>query len=77
MIGSLLLAMTIAPAVAAIGCLAFHNRSIAEKLNLSASIIVFAAAVPLSVLSANGPYYYWANYIVVDMPGELPRSMLN
>ena len=69
MIGSLLLAMTIAPAVAAIGCLAFHNRSIAEKLNLSASIIVFAAAVPLSVLSANGPYYYWANYIVVDMPG--------
>jgi hydrogenase-4 component F len=69
MIGSLLLVMIIAPTAAAIGCLAFRKRAVAEKSNLAASIIVFAAAVPLSVLSANGPYYYWADYIVVDMPG--------
>jgi hydrogenase-4 component F len=69
MVGLLLFAMLIAPAAAAIGCLAFRRQTIAERLNLIASIIVFATAVPLSVLSAKGPYYYWADYIVVDMPG--------
>jgi hydrogenase-4 component F len=69
MVGALLLAMMIAPALAAIGCLAFRQRAIAEKLNLSASIIVFVTAVPVSMLSASGPYYYLANYVVVDMPG--------
>jgi hydrogenase-4 component F len=69
MIGALLLAMMIAPALAAIGCLAFRQRAIAEKLNLAASVIVFSTAVPVSMLSARGPYYYLANYVVVDMPG--------
>jgi hydrogenase-4 component F len=69
MIGSLLLVMMIAPAAAAIGSLVSQKGTIAEKLNLAASIIVSAAAVPLAVLSANGPYFYWADYIVVDMPG--------
>jgi hydrogenase-4 component F len=69
MVGPLLLVMTIAPAAAAIGCLVFHRRSIAEMLNLIASIIVFATAVPLAVLSANGPYRFWDDYVVVDMPG--------
>jgi hydrogenase-4 component F len=69
MIGPLLLAMTIAPAAAALACLVIHKRSVVEKLNLVASIIVFAAAVPLTILSAGGPYHYWADYIVVDMPG--------
>ena len=69
MVGSLLLALVIAPAAAALGCLAFHKRSIAEKLNLAASIIVVVAAIPLAVLSASGPYRFWDDYIVVDMPG--------
>ena len=69
MVGSLLFAMLIAPAVAALGILVFRQPAIAERLNLIASMIVFATAVPLSILSANGPYYFWANYIVVDMPG--------
>jgi hydrogenase-4 component F len=69
MVGALLLAMMIAPALAAIGCLAFRQRAIAEKLNLAASIIVFSTAVPVSMLSAGGPYYYLADYVVVDMPG--------
>jgi hydrogenase-4 component F len=69
MVGSLLIAMLVAPAAAAIGCLIFRRQSIAERLNLLASIIVFATVVPLSILSASGPYYYWAYYIVVDMPG--------
>ncbi len=69
MVGLLLLAMMIAPAAAALACLVIHTRNVAEKLNLAASIIVFATAVPLTVLSASGPYRYWADYIVVDMPG--------
>jgi hydrogenase-4 component F len=69
MVGSLLLVMMIAPAAAVAGCLVFHSRSIAEKLNLIASVIAFAAAVALAILSANGPYRFWDDYIVVDMPG--------
>jgi hydrogenase-4 component F len=69
MIAALLLAMVITPAAAALGCLIFHQRAVAEKLNLVASIIVFATAVPLSVFSASGPYRFWGDYIVVDMPG--------
>lgn len=69
MIGGLLLAMLIAPAAAALGCLAFRNRGVAEALNLIASIIVLATAVLLTALSASGPYRFWDDYIVVDMPG--------
>ena len=69
MVGLLVVAMTIAPAAAAFACLVIHERGVVEKLNLAASIIVFAAAVPLAILSAGGPYRYWDDYVVVDMPG--------
>jgi hydrogenase-4 component F len=69
MVGSLVLAMVVAPAAAALGCLILHKRDIAEKLNLAASIIVFAVAVPLAVLSTEGPYRFWGDYVIVDMPG--------
>lgn len=69
MVGTLLLAVTIAPAAAVLGCLAFHDRRAAEALNLLASIIAFIAAIGLAVLSASGPYLFWHDYIVVDMPG--------
>ncbi len=69
MIGPLLLTMMSAPAAAVLGCLAFRDRRIAEQLNLAASVVVFAAAVPLTMLSAGGPYSFWRDYIVVDMLG--------
>ncbi len=69
MVGLLVLAMMIAPGAAALACLVFHERRVAEYLNLAASIIVFAAALALTVLGAGGPYRYWADYIVVDRPG--------
>lgn len=69
MVALLLFAMMIAPAAAALACLAIHARSVVEKLNLAASIVVFAAAVPLTIVSASGPYHFWSDYIVVDMPG--------
>lgn len=69
MVGFLLLAMILAPAVAAIGCLLVHRQRFAEGLNLVASIIVFVVAVTLAVLSAKGPYLFWGGYLVVDMAG--------
>jgi hydrogenase-4 component F len=69
MAGALLLAMLIAPAAAAIGCLLVRTPGRPEKLNLAASIVVFVTAVSLAVLSGSGPYRYWDNYLVVDMAG--------
>jgi hydrogenase-4 component F len=69
MAGTLLLATMIAPLVAAAGCLLTRAARAAEILNLIASLIVFVAAIPLAVLSAGGPYYYWGGYIVLDLTG--------
>jgi hydrogenase-4 component F len=69
MIGSLLFAMIGAPAVGASGCLLLRSSRTAEIFNLAASVVVFVTAIPLVVLSAYGPYRYWGNYIILDMPG--------
>jgi len=69
MTGVLLLAMLIAPAAAAVACLLLRTQSKPEILNLIASIVVFIAAVLLTVLSAGGPSRYWDDYLVLDMPG--------
>jgi hydrogenase-4 component F len=69
MVGSLLFAMIAAPAVGALGCLLLRNSRAAEMFNLAASMVVFVTAVPLAVLSAHGPYRYWGDYIILDMPG--------
>ena len=69
MAGALLLVMMIAPAAAAAACMAWRSARAAEGFNLAASIVVFAAAVPLAVLSARGPYFYVADYVVVDLTG--------
>jgi hydrogenase-4 component F len=69
MVGFLLLIITIAPAVAVLGCLAFPSRAVAERLNLISSFLAFAAGVALAVLSSNGPYLFWGDYIIVDRPG--------
>lgn len=61
--------MLIAPAAAAVGCLLVRTPGAAEKFNLAASIVVFVTAIPLTILSASGPYHYWSDYIVLDMPG--------
>jgi hydrogenase-4 component F len=69
MTGALLLVMIIAPAVAAVGCILIRAPRVAEALNLAASVVVFATAIPLTILSAGGPYHYLSEYIVVDMTG--------
>src|SRR5579883_3339798 len=69
MVGLLLLAMMTTPAAASLLCLLIRSASAVEKINLAASVVVFAAAVPLTALSAYGPYDYWGKYVVLDMPG--------
>ena len=69
MTGALLLAMLIAPLATAFGCMLTRAPRAAESLNLISSVIVFACAVPLTVLSAYGPRYFISNYIVVDLTG--------
>jgi hydrogenase-4 component F len=67
--GTLLLILTAAPAIAAIACVLLRRPRAAEFSNLVSACVCFVVAVPLTVLSASGPHLYWANYIVLDMPG--------
>jgi hydrogenase-4 component F len=67
--GTLLFVMMLTPAVAVLSCLVARTANAAERLNLAASVIVFVIAIPLVILSASGPYHYWSDYIVLDMPG--------
>jgi len=68
-IGLLLLIMLIAPAAAALLCIFIRKAEFAEGVNLIASAIVLITAIPLTVLSAGGPYRFWDDYVVVDLPG--------
>lgn len=69
MMGTLLLVMMIAPLAAAAGCLLTRSARAAEILNLVASLIVFVSAIPLTILSAGGPFHYWDGYVVLDLTG--------
>jgi hydrogenase-4 component F len=69
MVGTLLSVMMIAPALAAVACLVWREPRAVERFNLIGSIVVFVVAVPLTILSATGPYRYWGDYIILDMPG--------
>src|ERR1700752_4263937 len=70
MIPVFLCIVMVAPAVAALLCIAVRAPRVVEILNLFASAVCFACAVPLAVMSAAGPYHYWDGYVVLDMPGS-------
>jgi len=69
MTGTLLLIMMLAPAVAAAVSAVAQQARLAERLNLAAALVVAVTAVPLTVSSAGGPYYFWGGYIVLDLTG--------
>lgn len=69
MVGGLLFAMIAAPALAALGALLMRTARAAESFNLAASLVTFVTSIPLVVLSSHGPYRYWDDYIILDMPG--------
>ena len=66
MAGALLLLIVLAPTVAIVLILLTRRPRLAEGLNLAASAIVLAAALPLPWASLGGPHVYLARYIVAD-----------
>jgi hydrogenase-4 component F len=66
MIGALLLAIVLAPSIAIVLMLLTRHPRLSEWLNLSASAIAFAAALPLPALSLGGPRVYWSQYVGLD-----------
>jgi hydrogenase-4 component F len=69
MSGALVIALLTAPLTAGVGCMLIRKPRVAEGLNLVASLIVFAAAIPLTVISAGGPYHFLHDYVVLDLTG--------
>jgi hydrogenase-4 component F len=69
MAGAFLLLLTAAPAAAILGCLVARSPAGAAMINLAASIVVFAIAAPLTVISSGGPHRYWGDYVVFDSAG--------
>ena len=66
MIGGLLLALSLAPLAALVGCLILHRPRICEALNLIASAISFGCALPLPFLVDGQEMLFWGDYIIID-----------
>ncbi|MGH7025340.1 MAG: hypothetical protein ACREEB_17365, partial [Caulobacteraceae bacterium] len=66
MTGALLLAIGLTPAIAALANAILRRPRAAEFLNLAASVVVLACALPLPVFAMSGARYYWAGYIGLD-----------
>lgn len=66
MIGPLLLALTHAPLLAVIGCLLTRRAYVAERVNLAASAISFACALPLPFVIGEEPKLFWDDYVLID-----------
>ncbi len=66
MIGGLLFTLAIAPLVAVIGCLILRRPRISEALNLSASAVSFACALPVPFLIGGREMLFWGGYVIID-----------
>ncbi|MGB8277476.1 MAG: proton-conducting transporter membrane subunit [Methylovirgula sp.] len=66
MIAAILLALTIAPALAVICCLLTRSPRMSERINLAASIIAFASALPLPFIIGQTPKLFWDDYVLID-----------
>lgn len=66
MVGALILTLAVAPALAVIGCLASRRARVAEALNLIASAVSFASAMPLPFLIDGQQLLFWNDYIIMD-----------
>ena len=61
--------MTGAPLLAIAASLISRRARVAEYANLTASIVVSAAVIPVTILSLHGPYLYWSGYVILDPLG--------
>ncbi len=66
MVGALILTLAAAPALAVIGCMAARRPRAAEALNLIASAVSFACAMPLPFLIDGQQLLFWNDYIMID-----------
>jgi hydrogenase-4 component F len=66
MIGTFLLVLSVAPLVALIGCLIVQRPRFCEAINLIASAISFACALPIPFLIDGQAILYWGDYVIID-----------
>jgi hydrogenase-4 component F len=66
MIGGLILALSVAPLIALVGCLVACRPRICEALNVIASAVSFACALPLPFLVDGKPLLFWDDYVILD-----------
>jgi len=65
-IGSLLLILAAAPLVAVLGCLLVRGPRLSETLNLVASAVSLASALPIPFLLDGRELLFWSGYVIVD-----------
>jgi len=66
MIGRLLLALSVAPLAALLGCIIVRRPRVSEALNLIASAISFGCALPLPFLVDGKQMLFWNDYVIID-----------
>jgi hydrogenase-4 component F len=66
MVAVLLLALLVAPFVAAVGCVVLRAARACEVLNLCASATSFACALPLPFVVDGRARLYWSDYVICD-----------
>ncbi len=64
--GLLLLALSLGPLVAVGLCLLTRRPRLAEAVNLAASAVCLAAALPLPFLAGGRPLLFWDDYVILD-----------
>ena len=69
MVGALSLAIVLAPSAAIILIVLTRQPNLAACLNLLASVVSFAAAVPIPFIVGATPHVYWDSYIGIDALG--------
>lgn len=66
LVGELVLALSVAPLGAALGCLLIRRPRASEAINLIAATIVLACALPIPFLVDAQALFYWNDYVIVD-----------
>jgi hydrogenase-4 component F len=66
LVGDLLLALSLAPLLALVGCLVARRPRLAEAFNLVAGLVALACTAPLPFLVDGRPMLFWHDYILLD-----------
>jgi hydrogenase-4 component F len=65
-VGGLILALSLAPLAAVLGCLLVRRRRACEAINLAAAAIALGCVLPIPFLIDDGTLLFWDGYIVMD-----------